>query len=185
MKAKSNKETFDGLRDYISDEDKHFKQELPPNYTKFLSYLENRCLKEAGTSESESNESLTIEERKTLILMYLTNQQFDELIAKNFDYDTLIEVLWDLLNCLPSSLIPKQLFSIFMNASSTPSDSMELLTCLPKANSSLFKLIIKLLKASAKTAPIDYQRWVEAIFHIRSTAEISVESCISFLKLFV
>ena len=176
---------FDSLREYIRSEDKYFNLELSPNYMKFLTYLENRCLKEASNSENESNESLTIEERKTLILIYLTNQQFDELNARDFDYDTLIEVLWDLLNCLPSSLIPKQLFSIFMNASSTPSDSMELITCLPKANVSLFKLIIKLLKASSKTAPIDFQRWVEAIFHISSTAEISVENCTSFLKLFV
>lgn len=142
-------------------------------------------MKEASTNENESNESLTIEEMKTLILMYLTNQQFDELTAKNFDYDTLIEVLWDLLNCLPSPLIPKHLFNFFMNASSSPSDSMELITCLPKANVSLFKLIIKLLKASAKTTPIDFQRWVEVIFHIKSNVEINIENCISFLKLFV
>ena len=190
IKSKSNIEIFANLREYIMKEDKYFNQELSQDYVKYLNYLEARCSNSttitASTAE-EKSETKTIEEQKNEIILLITNQKFEELQEKTYDYDILIEVLWDLLYCLPNSLIPKKIFNFFMSNSSSPSDSMQLLTCLPRANTSLFKLIIKLLNASSKNSSnsVDYSTWVNAIFHVNSTDGVDVERCISFLKLFV
>ncbi len=177
------------LKENITQEDKYFSNDLSKEYTTFLNNLINRTEKnEESTTKSECYDA-----QKDLILKSLSSSNFEIFYEKSFDIETLLEVLCDLLNCLPTALIPRRYFDLCMNLSFSYLNCLDLIKCLPKCHFTLFNLIIKFIYLYSKNNEINYNSIAKAIF--QSDNEVFQKNCsdktlndkntLKFLKLFI
>ena len=100
------------LKDKIESEDKYFKNSLSKEYEFFMNYLIRRAEESSVATNSEDSTTECLDDQKDLILRSISSsiEHFQIFELEPFDIETLLEVLCDLLNCLPTALIPKRFF---------------------------------------------------------------------------
>jgi hypothetical protein len=154
------------LKDKIESEDKYFKNSLSKEYEFFMNYLIRRAEESSVATNSEDSTTECLDDQKDLILRSISSsiEHFQIFELEPFDIETLLEVLCDLLNCLPTALIPKRFFEMCMNLNFSYLNCLEVLKCIPKCHLNLFSLIIKFIYSYSKSNEINYNSIAKAIF---------------------
>jgi hypothetical protein len=159
------------IKNKILDVDIDFQSDLTLLYESYMNLLLSKCFdddnNEGSSGDQDNTSQYTIEESKQDILNLLTNSDFDALKKRNFDLELLIDVLHDLLLCLPSSLIPHRFYELCTKCVSRHSDCKEIFQLLPKSHLKLFNMLVKFLKTySTRNNDINYHNIADVVFHI-------------------
>lgn len=148
------KKCLNHMNEKIKVEDEYFSNPLSDEYNFLLDHLIERS-KENLKLESQEVEgsrlsSLTIEEQKNLILDYLSCRNYDEFERARFELDLLAEVLNDLLNALPQSLIPARYLDYCSYTANKYEEAAVILDYIPRSHSSLIQKIVQFLGINKK-----------------------------------
>jgi hypothetical protein len=183
------------LKDKIESEDKYFKNSLSKEYEFFMNYLIRRAEESSVATNSEDSTTECLDDQKDLILRSISSsiEHFQIFELEPFDIETLLEVLCDLLNCLPIALIPKRFFEMCMNLNFSYLNCLEVLKCIPKCHLNLFSLIIKFIYSYSKSNEINYNSIAKAIFQSdselfqknTSNQSLNEKNCLKFINLFI
>ena len=183
------------LRDTIISADKYFNNDLSKEYQFLLDYLIKRAEDNLVINDEASSKSEGIEDEKDFILKSISSsiEHFEIFYLKPFDIETLLEVLCDLLNCLPTALIPRRFFDLCMNLNFSYHNCLDVLRCLPKCHITLFSLIIKFIYSYSKNNEINYNSIAKAIFQSDnelfqkniSDQSLNEKNCLKFINLFI
>ena len=183
------------LKDKIESEDKYFKNSLSKEYEFFMNYLIRRAEESSVATNSEESTTECLDDQKDLILRSISSsiEHFQIFELEPFDIETLLEVLCDLLNCLPTALIPRRFFEMCMNLNFSYLNCLEVLKCIPKCHLNLFSLIIKFIYSYSKSNEINYNSIAKAIFQSdselfqknTSNQSLNEKNCLKFINLFI
>ena len=183
------------LKDKIESEDKYFKNSLSKEYEFFMNYLIRRAEESSVATNSEDSTTECLDDQKDLILRSISSsiEHFQIFELEPFDIETLLEVLCDLLNCLPTALIPKRFFEMCMNLNFSYLNCLEVLKCIPTCHLNLFSLIIKFIYSYSKSNEINYNSIAKAIFQSdselfqknTSNQSLNEKNCLKFINLFI
>jgi hypothetical protein len=202
--AESTESFLKPIRKQIVDVDGHFENSLTFIYENFVNLLINKCIhNESGSVaiDDQDNEH-TIEESKQDILDLLGTCNFETLSQRNFDFELLIDVLRDLLLCLPVALVPYRFYELCMSSVGSYVECQEVFNLLSNSHLRLFNLLTKFLKTySNVNNEINFHNIADAVFQILKNKVIdlnmnnsvkkttSISSCtnngVLFLKLCV
>ena len=183
------------LKNAITTTDKSFNNELSKEYRCFMSYLLSRADDDSNINDESTSKAVYLDDEKHLILECLSTSvsSFDILKERHFDIETLLEVLCDLLNCLPTALIPRRFFDLCMNFNFSYLNCLEIIKCLPKCHLSLFYLINQFIYMYSKNNEINYNSIAKAIFQSDSeifhkdtiNQTLNDKNCLKFINLFI
>ena len=139
-------------------QDEYFNNPLSAEYEFFIDYSIKRLkyiydyeqAQNVSVSieefDDESLNSLTIEEQKNFVLYYLSCRNFSDFENAKFDLDLLAQVLNDLLNALPHSLIPARYLDYCSYTNDRYIEAKLMLNYVPRSHSVLFRKIIRFLQ---------------------------------------
>lgn len=184
------------IRTLVKEKDIHYTAKLCKEYEHYLEYLIDRASKlkevESGADVVLLPSQLTIEEQKDLILNSLSECKYDVFTHNQFDFDVLVEILCDLLNCLPIALIPRRYLELCQSVVNNYTDCLEILNFLPSSHRQLFNLIVKFVYIYVKTNAINYDSIAKAIFQLDTQLVLknasntnSYRNTTQFLKVFI
>ncbi len=187
------------LKDTIVLADKYFNNDLSKEYQFFMDYLikraDNNLVINNDEDDEDDNEMSKTEDQKDLILRSISSsvEHYEIFNLKSFDIETLLEVLCDLLNCLPTALVPRRFFDLCMNLNFSYNNCLDVLRCLPKCHLTLFSLIIKFIYTYSKNNEINYNSISKAIFQSDnelfqkniSDHSLNEKNCLKFINLFI
>ncbi len=143
------------LKKEIIDNDEYFTCDLSSEWIFLLEHLIERChknlsLETVNESQSSRDSSTKIEDQKNLVLILLTEKNFERFQSENFDLELLAEVLYDLLYALPNPVIPSRFIDVFIYASNKYEDALAVFDYIARPHFKLFELLIKFLQIYLK-----------------------------------